>query len=421
MVPRRRGPEVGGASGPVLVVYNEFPKRSETFLFREFVAWRRRGLDVRACSLVGASRELPAEMAPFRGQTVYLRSALSAANVWHLPSEAIRALRHTPPLAAWADVRRGGRIRISAAGWLAGVALAAVGRRLGARRIHAAWCNVPAEAAFHASRLLGVPYTVSSHAVDLFVDTPPGARRLAAAEAIFVCNREAAEQLTRENPGLAHRLQLVHHAPDVTRFPLAARRAGPPWRLLAVARLVPKKGLDLLIEVGSQLRGRGLEFDCRIVGDGPLAHDLEHRIRAARLASCFRLTGPSDHDGVARAMAESHVFLSTSRVASDGDREGLPNALVEALLSGLPVVATRTGSVEELLRDGETGRLVAADDASAAAVAVVELTRDYTAALTLGRAGRQRVLDRLSGEDQGGALARVFASSDGEAEAPTRA
>ena len=397
----------GEPQGPVLVVFNQFPKRSETFLFREFVAWRRRGIEVRAFSLLPPEADLASEMDPWRHDVLYLHTLLRPGPVWHWLVAASGGLARafgggacpSPP---------SGRLRVAVAGWAAGLALAQVARHLGARRIHAAWGNAPAEAALHASRQTGLPYTVSLHAADFWRDTRAHAPRLVAAEWLFVCNRALASDVLRDNPALEPRLRLVPHGLDTERFQPVARRAGPPWRLLAVSRLVPKKGLEVLVDVCRRLDSAGLDFACEVVGGGPLAGSLLRRVREAGLGSRVRLTGPRDHDAVARAMAHSHVLVMPSRVAEDGDREGLPNVLLEALLTGLPVVATRTGSVGEVLTHDETGYLADVDDAAGLARAVVDLTSSYSRGLELGAAGRERVLQRVSRGDQGEALAAVF-------------
>ncbi len=405
-----RGPTgVGATRGPIVVVLNEFPKRSETFLFRELVAWRERGLDVRPFSLLPAARRLPDEMAPWREDTIYLHQQLSPALALDLLRGIATAL--VSPAATWRSARGSGRLRDAVAGWLAGAALARLGQGLAVRRFHAAWANAPAEAALRASRELGVPYTVSVHAVDLWCDTAPGAPRLTDAESLYACNRAAAAALVHANPRLEPRVRLVPHTlPPPGLFPLVERAAGPPWRLLAVGRLVPKKGLDRLVGLCRRLRDSRYDVDCRIFGEGPLAHSLGRRIAASGLGARVRLVGATDQAGVARAMAESHLLVAPSRIANDGDREGLPNVLLEALLTGLPVLATRTGSVEEVLVDGVTGRLVPADDDGALAAAAIETLDDYPRALARGRAGREAVLARQSREDQATALARVFAS-----------
>jgi glycosyltransferase involved in cell wall biosynthesis len=392
----------------VLVVFNQFPKRSETFLFRELVGWRRRGLDVRAFSLLPAESRLPGEMAPWSEGVLYLHRLLRPRPALDWLAMARRISAGSTLARTWREVRGGARLGPALAGWAAGPALATVARHLGARRIHAAWGNAPAEAALHASQLTGLPYTVSVHAADVWRDSTPHARRLTAAEWLLVCNRELVSGLLRGHPALEPRLRLVPHGLDTERFASVARRAGPPWRLLTVARLVPKKGLFTLVEVCRQLEVSGLEFTCSLVGEGPLSGSLRRRIRAAGLGSRLRVVGPLDHADVARVMADSHALLMTSRVGGDGDREGLPNVLLEALLTGLPVVATETGSVREVLTDGVTGRLVDVDDASGMVRAVVELCADYERGLAMGQAGRERVLARLDRSDQEEVLARIF-------------
>ena len=394
----------------MLVVFNQFPKRSETFLFREFVGWRRRGLDVRALSLLSPEPDLPQEMQAWRLETLYLARLLRTPGV---VARSLRAVGMPSPaglVRAGAEVWRARSWLVTACGLAAGPVVTAVARDLGAGRLHAAWANAPAEAVRFASRALGVPYTVSVHAADLWRDTHPQASRLAGADWVLPCNAAAAAELLSGNPALEARLRLAPHAVDPVSFPWAPRRPGPPWRLLGVGRLVPKKGFELLIDTCAVLRDAGLDFSCGIVGEGPLRESLTRRIRGRGLEGRVRLTGALDHAEVAGRMAEAHALLMTSRVAADGDRDGLPNALLEGLLTGLPVVATRAGSIEEVLSDGVTGRLAEAE-AGAVAAAVRALLADYGQGVEMGRAGRDRVLGRSSEPDQGEVLARIFATT----------
>ncbi len=391
----------------VLVVYNQFPKRSETFLFRELVGWRRRGLDVRALSLLPPERGLPDEMRPWAAETLTVAGVLRSPR---LLARAIGLAARWP--AAVLDSRRGPTRpwTVTAAGLAVGPAVAAAALSVGAFRLHAAWANAAAEAARFAARALGLPYTVSVHAADLWRDTDPAAARLTAAEIVLPCNAAAARALERGCPALASRLRLAPHGLDAAAFPWTARRPGPPWRLLAVGRLVPKKGFDRLVAACARLEEEGLAFTCAIVGEGPERRALARRIRALDLGQRVTLLGARDPAEVARLMAEAHALLVPCVVASDGDRDGVPNALLEGLLTGLPVVATRTGSIDEVVSDGVTGRF-SDDDPRELAGAVRALLADYGEALRMGRTGRERVLQRGARHDQGEVLARLFAGT----------
>jgi glycosyltransferase involved in cell wall biosynthesis len=197
---------------------------------------------------------------------------------------------------------------------------------------------------------------------------------------------------------------LTHHGLDAGRFAAPHRTLGPdgrdpdrPVRLLGVARLVPKKGVEVLLEALATLPPE-LHWRYEHVGGGPLLDRLAGT--AARLGLAGRITwrGALAQDQVVDAYRAADLFVLASRIAPDGDRDGLPNVALEAGALELPVVASRIGAVPELIEDGANGRLVPADDAPALAAALAALIRDPAARLRCGRAGRRRVLEQFAME-----------------------
>ena len=186
---------------------------------------------------------------------------------------------------------------------------------------------------------------------------------------------------------VVHRLGI-----DCGRFAFAARRPPEdgPVRLLSVARLVEKKGLAYAIRAVAALPPeQAVRYD--IVGDGPLRGKLDALIDALGARDRIRLLGPRDTDGVRAAMQASHLFLAPSVTAENGDSEGTPVVLMEALASGLPVVTTLHSGIPELVIDGRTGRLVAERDAGALTAALTDLLATPDAWAAYGRAGRSFV------------------------------
>jgi len=399
-------------SGPILVVFNQFPKRSETFLCDEVMAWRSHGWDVRPVSLLPSSTDaLPGEMVDLAQQTLCLRARALPELGRFLAGRSL-----APRLALLRRLTRavgGARNRhdalCCALGWAAGVALASLVRSTGAGHLHAAWGNAPAEACLHASALTSVPYTVSVHAADYWRDTPPDAPRLAAAALVLACNAELCQDLCRRAPDLGPRVALVPHGARLDRFTAVERAPGPPWRILAVGRNVSKKGLPVLVEACRRLAEAGLDFHCTIAGDGTRSRALVRQVRACRMERRVLLAGPLDHGRIAELMAGHHLLAVPSLVAPDGDRDGVPNVLVEALLRTLPVVASRCGSIPEVITPSSTGLLVEPGDPEALACALLAAIASYREALAMAARGREQMLARVQRETQGPYLERVFA------------
>jgi glycosyltransferase involved in cell wall biosynthesis len=195
---------------------------------------------------------------------------------------------------------------------------------------------------------------------------------------------------------------LTYHGLDPRRFPAQGRGLGPdgsdparPVRLLCVARLVAKKGIDGLLAALAALP-ENLAWRYDHVGGGPLLGQLQ--AEAERLGIADRITwhGALPEDRVQQAYRAADLFVLASRIAPDGDRDGLPNVLLEAGAMELAVVASRVAAVPELIEDGVNGRLVPPDDPASLSAALALLIADPAARLRLGQAGRARVLEQFA-------------------------
>jgi colanic acid/amylovoran biosynthesis glycosyltransferase len=205
------------------------------------------------------------------------------------------------------------------------------------------------------------------------------------------------------------KLHVVHMGVDVERF--AARdsvrdsEVDDPFRVLFVGRLVPEKGVSLLLDAAVILRRRGVDVQMDIVGAGPMAADLQAGIDRCQLGDSVRLVGPVGQDELPARYAWADAFCLPSF------SEGLPVVLMEALLCELPVVTTAIAAIPELVRDGDTGLLVSAGRPDLIADAFERLANDPGLRLRLGQAGRAAVLKDFDGATSGAALAAIFASA----------
>ena len=189
------------------------------------------------------------------------------------------------------------------------------------------------------------------------------------------------------------RVEVLHMGIDARALERAsARPLDGPARVLTVARFVEKKGLAYAIDAFARIAGRFPDADYAIVGDGPLFADIRHRIERAGLADRVRLLGALDGAAVARELERADVFLLPSVTAADGDQEGIPVVLMEAMALALPVLSTRHSGIPELVDDGETGRLVPERDVEALAEALAAMLSDRALGRAMGAAGRRKVL-----------------------------
>jgi glycosyltransferase involved in cell wall biosynthesis len=172
---------------------------------------------------------------------------------------------------------------------------------------------------------------------------------------------------------------------------------------------VPKKGFDTLVEASSLLADRGVEVEATLAGeDGEHSEEIRRLIAARGVGRRFELAGPLDQTELHRAYLGADVFCLPCRILADGDRDGIPNVLVEAMACGLPVVTTPVSGIPELVRAEANGLLVPPDDPEAVAEALLRLRTDPELAARLGRAGRESVLRRFDGDHLARRLAALF-------------
>lgn len=332
----------------IAVVTSGFPRRSETFVLNELLALDARG----ALGAVFATK--PGDGSP-------------------LQPGAERLVGRVEVLPAGSVEERGALV----ADRLAGRGICAV---------HGHFAHQPAAVARVAARYLGVPFGFSTHARDARkVDLEELTARARAAACVVACNADVAAEL--ETVGAD--VRLLPHGVDLDRFRPTARRAAGPIRLLAVGRLVPKKGFDVLLDACLRLDA---PFALRIAGDGPELPAL--RARAAPLGDRVTFVGALTHHELPAEYAACDVVVAPSVVDAEGDRDGLPNVVLEALASGRPVVAADAGALGSAV-DVHVGALVSQRDAAALAAAIDLLASDPGRRDACGRAARQRAERRF--------------------------
>jgi len=206
---------------------------------------------------------------------------------------------------------------------------------------------------------------------------------------------------------------------DLERFAFAERHLGPdePLRVVSVARLVEKKGIQYGIRAVESALARGLRIEYDILGDGPLRPSLERLVSDAGIGAQVRLLGWGDRDQVAERIRRAHLFLAPSVTATDGDKEGIPVVLMEAMATGLPVLASHHSGIPELVHDGRNGLLVPEGDSDALARALIRVHDEPSQLAAWGRSGRAEVERNHDHERQNDRLVELF---EGLLESPGR-
>jgi len=269
-----------------------------------------------------------------------------------------------------------------------------------------------------AARLAGVPFTFTAHAKDIFLESR--SRRLLrtlileAERAITVSefNRRYLADLAgfRLPPG---RIVRIYNGVDLDSFSPETPSEWPRVPLvLAIGRLVEKKGFADLVDACGILRDRGVPFSCEIVGKGVLHDKLARRIASRNLEALVSLAGPLPRGEVVKRLPQAAVLAVPCLVAKDGNRDGLPTVIAEAMSAGVPVVATRVTGIPEAVEDGKTGCLLEPGDPEALAVALAGLLTNPGLRGSMGAAGRKRAAELFDGRRNAALLARLLGGAE---------
>jgi glycosyltransferase involved in cell wall biosynthesis len=401
----------------VAFVLKGYPRLSETFIAQEIAALERRGLDVLIVSL---RRPTDSRRHPVHDE---IRAALL-----YLPEylllEPLRVLR------AWWKVRRLSTYKEVRTLWLHDFRRDLTPnrvRRFGqalvlaaelppdVRQLHAHFLHTPASVARYCAELLRLPWSGSAHAKDIWT-IPEWEKRekLASCEWLVTCTRANRDYLAALAP--PGRVELVYHGLDLQRFAKKTssvqilrdgRNAADPVVILSVARLVEKKGTDVLLQALARIRPE-LHWRFVHVGGGPLKDRLARLSSKLGISARVQWRGALVQGQLLEEYRKADVFALASRIASDGDRDGLPNVLAEAQSQGVACVATRVSAIPELVRDAESGLLVDANDPEALARALEALITNPARRRALGQAGQARVAESFALEPNIELLARKF-------------
>ncbi|MGF1617565.1 MAG: glycosyltransferase family 4 protein [Acidimicrobiia bacterium] len=350
----------------VLYVLKRFPRLSETFILDELLRLESAGIEVAVDSL----------KAP-EGQPTHPDLASLKAEVRYLPGEEVGT--HALMVA-----------RRALDGDFSG--------------IHAHFATSATAVAVAAGAIAGLPVTATFHAKDIFHEqyAPGLPDRVSGVTAVVTVSEYNAAHLARVLPGTP--VKVIYNG--VGAVPHV--RANPAGPVLAVARLVPKKGLDLLVRATALLAALGREIPVVIVGDGPLRGELEKLAVELGVCELVAFTGALTRPDVDAAYAAASMFVLPCRIDPDGDRDGMPTVLGEAMRRGLPVISTDIIGIPELVRPGETGVLVDPESPASLAAAIAALLDDPVGAAELARKGAAHAAALLDPAAATLALVRLF-------------
>jgi colanic acid/amylovoran biosynthesis glycosyltransferase len=389
-------------------VLKRYPRYSETFVVNEILAHEAAGLEVEIFALRPPSdTHFQDIISRVRAPVNYLSaSGIKAEDFW----TALEGAAVSSP-GLWTALGEAGSE--DARDVYQAALLARETRLKGITHLHAHFATASTTVARLAAKFSGIPYTFTAHAKDIFHESvcPEDFRRKLKDAAGAVTVSDYNLRYLRENYGpAAQRMRRVYNGLDLQRFTYKAPLYRLP-KIVAVGRLVEKKGFADLIGACATLAASGRQITCEIVGSGELEADLRGRIAQSGAGGMVRLIGPRPQAEVVRLVQEAASFVAPCVLGEDGNRDGLPTVLLEAMALGTPVVSTDVTGIPEVLREGETGLLVPQRNPAALAGAISRLTGDSTLRIRLADRARRLIEADFNIRDNAAHLREIFAGS----------
>lgn len=393
----------------VAYVLKVYPRFSQTFIVNEILAHQRAG---QALDLFSLRRPNDGR---FHQKLSQVTSPVQYLDqVPHTPHDFLQQIHHTAETCpeVW-DVLRD-EPQATTVELLQAARLAMAIRQRSIQHLHAHFGNTAAEVARLAAKIAAVSYSFTAHARDIFhesVDQAALERRVQDAARVITVSQFNVDYLQTRFAPHADRVSLVYNGLNLDEFSYS-----PPMNrlpiILAVGRLIQKKGFTTLIDACAQLIQQGhSQLQCHIIGSGPLENELRLRIHRHGLESQIQLLGALPSEEVQTRLRQAALLAAPCEVAEDGDRDGLPTVLLEAMALGTPCVSTAVTGIPEVVYHGQTGLLTPPQDASALAVAMHSLLHDAHLVKQLSQNARRLMKESFDIHHNTNQLRQVFRES----------
>ena len=407
---------------PVLgMILKGYPRISETFISNEILLLERLGLTLHLFSMrhprESFSHEnikkirapvnyLPETLLTSLPQLLYhnlLLAGKKPGNYISALQTAVRRLWHTRKIATIKHLLQAGYL---------------VHRFLpdsGVVHLHAHFAHSPTSVAMFASQLSGLDFSFTAHAKDIYTSEPRHLReKIERARFVVTCTEYNKRFLTEISAGKVTPIHRIYHGIDIDFFSRDILGKNddtvptPPYRILSIARMTAKKGLPTVYRALKILCNEGISFRHTLIGDGEDRERIQSLIKELRLDPFIQLTGTQPHQVVLEHFRSTDVFVLGCEVAPNGDRDGIPNVLIESMAVGVPVVATNISAIPELVVEGETGLLVPPAQPEKMARALIRLLTDIPLRKQVIESARKHVIQTFDNQALIGGLAAVY-------------
>ncbi len=390
---------------PVLgLILKGYPRISETFISNEILLLESLGFKIHIFSMRHPRENFAhPSIAKIKAGVDYLPSTILHHLVPLIIHNSLLLIKRPGPylkavrlaVSRWRRTRKSATIKhLLQAGYLVHRLLP----KKGVVHFHAHFAHSPTSVALFASILSGLRFSFFAHAKDIYTSDRRQLReKIDMASFVVTCTQYNKAYLLSLSAGLSTCVYCVYHGINPEYFfpPVDMRIPAPPFQLLTVARMTPKKGIDVIYRSLALLKQRGVQFCHTLIGEGDDRLELERLRKTLGIEAQTRLLGTLAHDDVIQWYKKSDLFILGCRIASNGDRDGIPNVMAESMAMKVPVVATRVSGIPELLEQGVTGLMAEPDSPESLADAVQEMLSDRFPRESIAANARKRIEDRF--------------------------
>jgi colanic acid/amylovoran biosynthesis glycosyltransferase len=386
---------------PVGYVLKRYPRYSETFVVNEILAHEAAGLNIEIFALRPPSdTHFQNIISQVRAPVTYIKKPIQGR-----VSDSLNSLAPTAASYFWAELQEASKVipdfwpklavaqgeqasTVYQGAWLAREAILK-----NITHLHAHFGTVATSVARLASHFTGIPYTFTAHAKDIFHESVEFAdmeRKLKDAATVVTVSDYNLNYLQETYGVAAKKVQRIYNGLDLRQLQYSSSADRPPL-IISVCRLIEKKGVSVLIDACAILKQKNFQFQCQIVGTGSLESALRRQIEDLGLESTVEIIGPRPQNEVFELVQQAAVFAAPYVIGKDGNRDGLPTVLLEAMALGTPCVSTDVTGIPELVRDGETGLIVPQHDAEKLAITLGKLLSDSDLRVKLSTQARNLI------------------------------
>lgn len=356
---------------------NCFGTQSHTFMRREIYALRREHLPLKLYGIRADPSQITADAEALVQETEYLYpltlAALLRANTRYLAKAPWRYIKHLGQAFCYKEFSLRRRMKM-VFHYFAAAPLAANMQKNGVTHIHAQFLNVSSSIAMYASQHSGIPFSITVHSAGSYraADTLGLHQKLDTAQFLIMISEFNIDYYDAISP-CRHKSHVVRCGMDLEQFVMRDSGQNHPQKppvIMGVGRFVEKKGFTYLVQAAADLKQRGVPFKVKLIGSGPLEAQLKEQVKNRGLSDDFDFLGQRSTEEVRATMAASDVVVVPSITTDNGDMEGLPVVIMEAMASGIPVVASNHSGIPEIVIPGSTGDLTPERDPVAIAKAI---------------------------------------------------